>query len=84
MNIKDIEARAEAATPLTVEKLTGWHSLCGKTNCTVCFLLAQLKAKEETLESMREYGQLLAGGHASGTWQGLVKAELDRILEGGE
>lgn len=48
------------------------------------YLLAELKKAQEKLESVREYGQLLARDHARGTWQGIVKAELDRILQGGE
>lgn len=47
-------------------------------------LKSQVARLEAKLEAVQEYGEKLAKGHVSGTWQALVAADLDHILKGGD
>lgn len=68
-----------------------WCRGCGEIDCT-CKpvnwrekgrdLLAELKTARETLAAVRKYGEMLGGDRVRGTWQGMVNAELGRILKG--
>ena len=94
-NIEEIEAREKAAA-LTVEKIAGWHSDCATirpmTDCAVCFLLAQLKDREEKLAAEKErlaeeIKVVIAADSGDAYFKGRLSGLLyvqDRILQGGE
>ncbi len=49
--------------------------------CEFC-LEERIADLERQLAAVREWAEKLAESHVSGTWQGLVRRELDRILGG--
>ena len=44
--------------------------------------LQQRDEAQGKLDEVERYAARLGGGHSLGTWQGLVKSDLDRILRG--